>query len=59
MKNGSQSPAGLNTVDFPSQLQHFVLWEAKILEQQADISEIHAHEGVALWLVLHCPAYWG
>lgn len=104
MKNGSQSPAGLNTVDFPSQLektqkgaertmhvgerpdhvggrrwhsspsgheehrsteegspylQHFVPWEAKFLEQQADISEIHAQEGVALWLVLHCPAYWG
>lgn len=39
-------------------LQHFVPREAKFLEQQADISEIHAHKGVTLWLVLHCPAHW-
>lgn len=103
MKNGPQSPAGLNVVDFPSQLektkggaegpmhtgdrmawvggrrqhpgpsgceghraqeaspylQHFVSREAEFSEQQADVGEIHAQEGVALWAGLHRPAHWG
>lgn len=59
MKNGPQSPAGLNIVDFPSQLQHFVLWEAKLLEQQADVGEVHAQKGVALKPGLCRPAHWG
>lgn len=57
MKNGPQSPAGLNVVDFPSQLQHFVSREAEFSEQQADVGEVHAQEGVALWAGLGRPAH--
>lgn len=40
-------------------LQHFVLWEAKLLEQQADVGEVHAQKGVAWRMGLRCPAHWG
>lgn len=40
-------------------LQHFVSREAEFSEQQADVGEIHAQEGVALWAGLRRPAHWG
>lgn len=59
MKNGPQSPAGLNIVDFPSQPQHFGPWKAEFLEQRADVGEVHAHEGAALPMGLCSPAHCG
>lgn len=38
-------------------LQHFIPGKAKLLEQQGNVGEIHAHEGAAVWLSLQSPTH--
>lgn len=40
-------------------LQHFVPWEAKLLEQRADVGEVQAQEGAGWRLGLRRPAHCG
>lgn len=39
-------------------LQHLIPGKTKLMEQQADVGEVHAGKGAAWWLCLQGAAYW-